>query len=446
MNTTHPRPAAPLLPRTAAWPRRTVLTGALGGAAAIALAGCGGGSSDGSVTLQMVESLTSPQRSTLLKKLLADFEAANSGITVQLVSPPTEQADQKIQQMLQAGSGVDVLEVRDLTVGPFSNNGWLYDMTTQTDSWSGLQDLTDQAQKFSKNADGKSFFIPYGFYGLSLYYRKDLVKDAGFDGPPATWDELVEQAAKIQDPSKNRYGYAFRGGANSAGQLMSVLEAYNADALDLDNAYLLADGATIFSSPESQTALDTYITLFRTGSPESSVAWGYPEMVQGFTNGSTAFLLQDPEVIAAVRESSLTDDQWDVAPLVTGPSGKATWPMATAGWGVAESSKNKDAAVKLVQWLSGDPSTTFAKENSLVPILKSASEDEFFKTGPWAAYVTMTEAPETYLSCEEPRGVAWWTEWMQRSESDLQKVLTDAMSTADLLKGWDTYWTEKLGA
>ena len=27
--------------------------------------------------------------------------------------------------MLQSGKGVDVLEVRDITVGPFANNGWL---------------------------------------------------------------------------------------------------------------------------------------------------------------------------------------------------------------------------------------------------------------------------------------------------------------------------------
>ena len=110
---------------------------------------------------------------------------------------------------------------------------------------------------------------------------------------------------------------------------------------------------------------------------------------------------------------------------------------------MAKSSKNTGAAVKLVQWLSGDPSTEFAKSNSLVPIQKTAAEDEFFKTGPWAAYVEMTSKPEVFLSCEEPRGVAWWTEWMQRSESDLQKVLTDKMSTSDLLKGWDEFWTKK---
>lgn len=412
----------------------------------LGLTGCSSSSGDdsqGTVKLQMVESLTNPARTELIRGLLQDFEKEHPNIKVELISPPTEQADQKIQQMLQSGSGVDVLEVRDLTVGPFSNNGWLYDMAPDLKNWDGLDKLTDQAQKFTINADGKSYFIPYGFYGLSLFYRTDLVKQAGFEGAPKSWEDLVEQAAKIQNPAQNRYGYAFRGGPNSAGQLMSILEAYNADNLDVANAYKVKSGKTIFTTPESQTALDKYVELYKTGSPESSVSWGYAEMVQGFTNGSTAFLLQDPEVIATVKESSLTEDQWGVAPNPVGPTGKAAWPMATAGWGVTQFSKHKAEAVELVKWLAGDPSTTFAKENSLVPILQAAGEDEFFKTGPWAAYVEMTSNPDTWISVEEPRGVAWWTEWMQRSEADLQKVLLNQMTTAQMFSGWDKFWTEK---
>lgn len=412
----------------------------------LGLTGCSSSSGDdsqGAVKLQMVESLTNPARTELIRGLLQDFEKEHPNIKVELISPPTEQADQKIQQMLQSGSGVDVLEVRDLTVGPFSNNGWLYDMAPDLKNWDGLDKLTNQAQKFTINAEGKSYFIPYGFYGLSLFYRTDLVKQAGFEGAPKSWEDLVEQAAKIQNPAQNRYGYAFRGGPNSAGQLMSILEAYNADNLDVANAYMVKSGKTIFTTPESQTALDKYVELYKTGSPESSVSWGYAEMVQGFTNGSTAFLLQDPEVIATVKESSLTEDQWGVAPNPVGPTGKAAWPMATAGWGVTQFSKHKAEAVELVKWLAGDPSTTFAKENSLVPILQAAGEDEFFKTGPWAAYVEMTSNPDTWISVEEPRGVAWWTEWMQRSEADLQKVLLNQMTTAQMLSGWDKFWTEK---
>lgn len=109
--------------------RRTAVL-ALGTAAATLLTGCSTMSPEasGTVTLNMVESLTNPTRTALLKDLIADFEQRNPKIKVNLVSPPTEQADQKLQQMLQSGSGVDVLEVRDITVGPWSTNGWLYDM------------------------------------------------------------------------------------------------------------------------------------------------------------------------------------------------------------------------------------------------------------------------------------------------------------------------------
>ncbi|MBN8425144.1 sugar ABC transporter substrate-binding protein [Microbacterium esteraromaticum] len=428
--------------------KHKLLTAAsIGTVAALALTGCSassdGGSADGDVTLQMVESLTNPARTDLLRGLLDEFEAENPGITVKLVSPPTEQADQKIQQMLQSGKGVDVLEVRDLTVGPFSNNGWLYDMKSDLADWDGWNELTENAQA-AADTDGKSYFVPYGFYGLSLFYRTDLVADAGFDGPPKSWEDLLEQASAIQDPSSNVYGYAFRGGPNANSNVVAAIEAYVIDDLNVEDAFLLNDGTTMFAAPEAQDAVDTYFELFTQASPPSAVSWGYPEMVAGFTNGTTAFLLQDPEVIATVQESSLSEDQWDTAPLLVGPTGKAAQPLATAGWGVTEASEHKEEAVKLVEFLSSSgPATTFAQKNSLVPIIAGAAEDDFYKTGPWTSYVTMTENPDTYINVVQPRGVSWWTEWIQKSDQDVQKVLLGDMSTQELLASWDEYWTEK---
>ena len=422
----------------------------IGIVAALALTGCssgGGSSADGTVELQMVESLTNPARTELLRGLLDQFEAENPDIKVTLVSPPTEQADQKIQQMLQSGRGVDVLEVRDITVGPFANNGWLYDLTGDLDGWDGWDALTENAQQASVADDGKSYFVPYGFYGLSLFYRTDLVAEAGFDGPPHSWQDLLEQASAIQDPSKNIYGYAFRGGPNANSNVVAAIEAYVIDDLDVEDAFRMTDGSTIFAAPEAQDAVDDYFALFEQASPPSAVSWGYPEMVAGFTNGSTAFLLQDPEVIATVQESSLTEDQWDTAPLLVGPTGKAAQPLAVAGWGVAEASENKEEAVKLVEFLSSaEPATEFAQANSLVPIIASAADDEFYSSGPWTSYVTMTENPDTYVNVRQPRGVSWWTEWIQKSDQDVQSVLLGNMSTSEMLASWDAFWTEKYAA
>ncbi|WP_110588257.1 ABC transporter substrate-binding protein [Microbacterium suaedae] len=429
--------------------RKTLGTVAVGTAAILTLSGCSGGtgasgSADGEVTLQMVESLTNPARTDLIRGLLDDFEAENPGVQVDLVSPPTDQADQKLQQMLQSGTGIDVLEVRDLTVGPFTNNGWLYDMSDDLSGWDGWDALTDNARAAAEQADG-TYFVPYGFYGLSLFYRTDLVEQAGFDGPPETWEELLEQASAIQDPSNNTYGYAFRGGVNGYSNVVVAIEAYVMDDLDVSNAFLLEDGSTIFSAPEAQEALDTYFALFEEAAPPSAVSWGYPEMVEGFTNGTTAFLLQDPEVIATVQQSTtIADDQWATAPLLQGPSGQAAQPLATAGWGVAESSEHTDEAVALVEFLSSaGPATEFAQTNSLVPIIAEASDDDFYSEGPWQSYVAMTEDPETYVNVEQPRGESWWTEWGQKADQDVQNVLLGNMTTSELLTDWDAYWTEK---
>ncbi|MFJ4210091.1 ABC transporter substrate-binding protein [Paenarthrobacter sp. NPDC089675] len=427
---------------------RIMASAAAGLAAVLALAGCGGGgqsAADGKVTLKMVESLTNPTRTETLKKLLAGFEQANPNIKVDLISPPTDQADQKIQQMLQSGKGVDVVEARDITVGSFGANNWLYDMTKDLEGWDGWNNLTENAVTYSKQ-NGKTYYIPYGFYGLSLFYRSDLVKQAGFDGPPGSWEEMAKQAEALNKPSENKFGYAFRGGTNANSNAVAIIEAYVADEVDRENAFKLTSGKTIFSSPKAQQAMDLYIDLFKKGSPPSSVAWGYPEMVQGFSNGSTAFLLQDPEVIATVKESqAIKQDQWNVAPLLVGPGGKAIQPVASAGWGIAQSSNAKPEAIKLVKYLAqGDAATTFSKDNSLVPTLKSAAQDTFYSTGPWAAYVKMTENPDTYVSAIQPRSVSWWTEWIKKSDGELQRVLTGQMSTKDLLASWDSYWTGKM--
>ncbi|MFJ6571223.1 ABC transporter substrate-binding protein [Streptomyces sp. NPDC091292] len=427
--------------------RRRAAT-ALGLASALVLSGCaagGGGAADGTVTLHMVESLTNPTRTAVLKDLIAQFEKQNSKIKVDLISPPTDQADQKIQQMLQSGSGVDALEVRDITSGPWSTNGWLYDMSKDLKGWPGWDELTDNTVKYAKDAKGRTFYIPYGFYGLSLFYRSDLVTGAGFQNPPASWDDLLEQATAIQNPGKRQYGYAFRGGTNANSNAVAVIEAYVADRIDRENGFKLTDGSTIFSAPEALDALKTYFALFKKASPPSSVAWGYPEMVEGFSNGSTAFLLQDPEVIATLGESkAISQKQWTTAPLLTGPSGKAVQPVATAGWGIASGSKHKAEATKLIKFLAeGDAATTFGKKNSLVPILKSAADDPYYRTGAWASYVKMTENPDAYITVVQPRGSSWWTEWIQKSDADIQKVLLGKMTPEDLLKGWDAYWTGK---
>ena len=79
---------------------------------------------DDQVTITMVESLTSPERTAILREIADNYQADHPDVTIEIVSPPLENADTKITQMLMNGSGADIVEVRDSTISTHPMNGW----------------------------------------------------------------------------------------------------------------------------------------------------------------------------------------------------------------------------------------------------------------------------------------------------------------------------------
>ncbi|MBB5078063.1 ABC transporter substrate-binding protein [Nonomuraea endophytica] len=401
----------------------------------VLLAGCGSssGSGPGEVRLRMVESLTSPERTKLLKSLLADFEKTNPGVKVELISPPLDSADQKITQILQTKKDLDVLEVRDHTAKSFSNNGWLGELPTT--EWSGWAGLTDLTQKKAVEVGGKPYLIPYGFYQRTLFYRTDW----GLAAPPKTWQELYEAGKKMT--GGERFGYSFRGGKGGADYAVMMISAYNGEALNPDKSFYLKDKRTIFATAEAAQALDLFVKIFKEASPPDSVSWAYPEMVQGFTSGVTGMLIQDPEVIKTVEESGVK--AWSTAPIPKGPTGYAYQPVGYAGWGVTSFTKHRDQAVKLVQFLSeSQQSIRFAKGNSLIPISKQAQSDPQFSQGAWKAYLEAQQDPKQVITIR-PVDYPGWSQFLVDSDRDVQALLTGKKSTADVLKAWDAFWTDQ---
>ncbi len=80
-----------------------------------------------------------------------------------------------------------------------------------------ILDLVDydipNLKRFAEN--GKTYLLPQSVITGGLIYNKDLFKKAGIvdeNGeakPPATWDEFVEDAKKIHEADKDKYGAGF---------------------------------------------------------------------------------------------------------------------------------------------------------------------------------------------------------------------------------------------
>jgi multiple sugar transport system substrate-binding protein len=422
-------------------------------AVASLLAACGNGgdttgtgseSSEGgkneTVTLRMIESLVNPGRTEMLNAMIAKFQEENPNIKVELISPPFEQADNKIRTMLAAKQELDVLEARDLNVAELVNNGYLEPLNDYTANWSDFGTMTSVAQSVGTVKE-KLYFISNGLYQRQMFYRADWLQEKGI-AVPKTYEELVNAAVALTDPANNRYGFSFRGGSGANAVPDTMIQAYNADNVDLNDAMFLKNGGTIYSSPEAKAAVEQYVRLYKEGSPPDSVNWGFQEQVQAFTSGVTGFILQDPDVIGVLQEN-MEEGTWSSAPMPTGPTGKALISAGGAGWGLASHSEHKEEAWKLIAFLSSpENNTSFSKGYGTVPIHTSATEDEFFKTGPYKTLLDMTDMPETFVNFKPPFEYPANGQWGTVAMESGQGMLLGQTSIEDTLKVWDNYWVK----
>jgi len=94
----------------------------------------------------------------------------------------------------------------------------------------------------SKN--GKVYGIPMKIYTIGLAYNMKLLKEAGFDTPPKTWDELVTISKKATNRGAGIAGFSFiTDGANAGGWHMTVI-AYDFGFKDTDIVVKQPDGST----------------------------------------------------------------------------------------------------------------------------------------------------------------------------------------------------------
>lgn len=408
------------------------------------LVGCSSDESKDSdvVTLKMVESLTSPERTKLLKEMLSDFQVENPDIKVELISPPLENADQKISQMLNAEASLDILEVRDQTLKQFSTNNYIEDLSPYIEDWDDWDSINENAKANAKFVDDTPYYVPYGLYQKVLFYRTDWFEEAGID-VPETWDDLYNAAKELTDPSKNRFGYSFRGGAGGQDYVEFTTWAYVGEDIDPEEGYFTKDGEPMFSTSEAKEGLEMFVDLYEDASPPDSISWSYPEMVEGFTSGVTAMLIQDPEVIS-VATDNMEEGTWDTAPLPKGPSGVAQQTVGAAGWGMTSYSEHKEEAWKLIQFLSEpDQNLHFAKNNSLIPIHKSAADDAFFSEGYFEPYIKMNEDMDVYKAVNRPIGYKGWGEFRGIQDKDIQSLLLGDLSIDEALDKWSEYWVEQ---
>jgi len=386
--------------------------------------------------LKLVEVITSPERTETLKSIVARFEEANPGTTVEIISLPWGEAFEKFATMVSAGETPDVMEMPDTWLSLYANNGALENLEPYLEKWEYTKGLTSRALELGRAVDNKAYMLPYGFYLRALFYNKKLFAEAGVSEPPKTLDEFVDVAKKVSAlPGKS--GYCLRGGPGGLNGWV-MFGAANAGS----NEFFKPDGTSTFADPGWVKGLTWMVDLYKNGyAPKDSVNWGFNEVVAGFYSGTCAMLDQDPDALIAIAQRMKPED-YGVVPMPKGPAGKAFPTIGYAGWSMFASSEHKDLAWKLIATLEGpEGNIEWNKRTGALPVHTSAEKDPFYASEQfkgWFEELADPDAVPTVMPTHLEE-FAFFKDSLVIKTS--QQALLGEITPEDLAKEWADYMT-----
>lgn len=394
-------------------------------------------------TLKLVEVITSPERTVVLQGMVDNFEAANPGVTVEIVSLPWGQAFEKLATMVAGGDTPDVVEMPDTWQALYAGSGQLASLANHVAGWEHGATLTDKTIAMGSQA-GDLYMVPYGFYLRAMFYNKKLLAEAGVESPPKTMAEFMAASAAVSELD-GKSGYCLRGGPGGTNGWIMFGAVMNGT-----NEFFTEDGKSRINEPASVEGIQFMIDMYQKGyAPKDSVNWGFNEIVAGFYSGTCAFLDQDPDALIAIAERMPAED-FAVIPMPVGPSGKAFPTIGFSGWSIFKSTAHEEEAFDLVAALSSpEANATWAQRVGVIPIHKGADQDPFFQTEQFKGWFDTLNG-EQYVPTTMPTYLKQWgyfasTVLLETSQEALlgQRTAQDvADEWAELLTSEYAEWKE----
>jgi len=413
-------------------------TAALVGAVAV---GCGGSdegtSADGTVTLEFAQWWAPELPAGSFDKLMSDFTAQNPTIKVKLLSGPYASTKQQLVTGAASRTLPDVVGLDGAWVSDFAKQGAIADLTAlMGDAKYDSSQLASQIQ-----IKGKTYMIPVVNFVYPLFVNNDLLTKAGVTKPPSTRTEFLDAAKKVSALGGNVKGWALpldtavpNGVQND---VMSWLWASG-------GSMLTQDGKPDLTSQQVKSTVEYVKSLYDAGVvAPGALTMKEQDKVEKFTTGQVGMVIDSLAHITLIKKNN-PKLNFTVVPLPAEDAytGKRGIPYASWGIGVAESSKHKAEAFKLVQFLMSQQ--TNAQLSTLAngfPGNKTA-EPDFSTSDP--LFKTAFEIYKAGYPANEFVGLPKSEDLMRSFDEQLQLVLTGKATVDDALGKSQESWASVL--
>lgn len=355
-------------------PRTTTVVAAIAATAALALTACGrdggaeapqtagaisAGPATGTVTIW-----AQGTEAEALPEVLRAFEAENPDVDVQVTAVPWDEAQNKYQTAVAGGVTPDV---------GLLGTDWMpsfRDVLAPTPEEIDVSGMFPEAVA-STEFDGTRYGVPWYVETRVIFYRTDLMRQAGFDAFPTTWEGFKDLARAMQERAGAEYGvYLPSGGWNTLLGLAPFLWSNGAGFTDPSGT------RWTFDTPEMTAGIEYVNSFFTEGiaNPNPDAASG--AIAAALADGSVPMMISGPWDVGQVAEAGGPgfEDRFALAPMPVRETGTSL--ISGGNLVVFEDAQNRDAAWKLVRWLS-EPATqvTFFEATGDLPAQQEAWRD-----------------------------------------------------------------------
>ena len=313
-------------------------------AASALVAGCARSGDEATTTIRF---WAMGREAEVVAELLPDFAREHPGLRVEVQAIPWTAAHEKLLTAYAADAMPDLLQLGNTWIPEFAALEALEPLQPRIDA-SAAVDIADYFPGIldTNVVDGQLLGVPWYVDTRLLYYRRDILRDAGVVEVPRTWDEWAAVMDAVQrNAGPGRYAILLP---------LNEFEPQLSLALQQDDP-LLRDGGTRgnFDSPGFRSALAFYARIFEEGWAPALSETQVSNVWDEFFRGSYAFYLSGPWNIREFRRRAppALSDAWGTMPL-PGPDGPGAGIAGGTSLVLPRGGARADAAWQLVEYLS----------------------------------------------------------------------------------------------
>ena len=383
------------------------------------------------VTLEFQQWWEPELPSGAFRQIMDQFETANPGIKVTLLSGPY--ANTKQQEVAGAATGTMpcVLGLDGAWVSDFVKENAITNLSDIIKS-TGYDD-SQLAAQIKEN--GSTYMIPVVNFVYPLFYNQDLFTKAGITAPPDNRTQFAADVKKLT--SGDVYGWVIPLSLDAPNGIQNDTMSW----VWASGGSMMKDGKPNLVGNQDVTSAVQFIKSLYDAKVISPGAFtlAEPDKVTEFTNGRVAMMIDSLAHINLIRKQTPTLN-FGIAPIPSadGYTGKRGMPYASWGIGIAESCKNKPEAWKLVSYLmSQDVNSKLATLANAFPG-NTKSTPDFSKSDP--LFAKAFAIYQAGYPANEFVGLPASEDLMRSFDEEFQKYLSGLETVDQLLNNAQTAW------